>query len=116
MGEGAEVKSVSHGRKRESLRRAFGGINAHLDDPRIVEIMLNPDGQLWVDVLGDEMDSRGRVDPIRALQIIATVAALLETVVTADRPILECELPLDGSRRWSHRWWWPPRSRFARRR
>ncbi|MHB8347885.1 MAG: P-type conjugative transfer ATPase TrbB [Acidiferrobacterales bacterium] len=98
MGEGMEVSSVAHGRKRESLRRAFGAIHVHLDDPQIVEIMLNPDGQLWVEALGGEMEARGRVDPIRARQIIATVAALLDTVVTADHPILECELPLDGSR------------------
>ncbi len=98
MSEGMEVGSVAHGRKRESLRRAFGAIHAHLDDPQIVEIMLNPDGQLWVEALGGEMEARGRVDPIRARQIIATVAALLDTVVTADHPILECELPLDGSR------------------
>lgn len=98
MGDEGEVKQVSQGRKRESLRRAFGAIHAHLEDPRIVEIMLNPDGQLWVEALGGEMETRGRVDPIRALQIIATVAALLDTVVTADRPLLECELPLDGSR------------------
>ncbi|MHB1691379.1 MAG: P-type conjugative transfer ATPase TrbB, partial [Thiomonas sp.] len=33
-----------------------------------------------------------------ALTIVNTVAAMLDAVVTPDRPILECELPLDGSR------------------
>jgi type IV secretion system protein VirB11 len=34
----------------------------------------------------------------QAEALIATVAAEMQTVITADRPILECELPIDGSR------------------
>jgi type IV secretion system protein VirB11 len=60
--------------------------------------MLNPDGSLWVDRLGAGMARIGDIDAVRALTIIATVAAILDTVVTQDCPILECELPLDGSR------------------
>jgi type IV secretion system protein VirB11 len=69
-----------------------------LDDPKIVEIMLNPDGTLWVDRLGEGMQQTGRIDAVRALTIVNTVAAMLDTVVTPQQPILECELPLDGSR------------------
>lgn len=69
-----------------------------LADPQVVEIMLNPDGSLWTDRLGAGMARVGDIDAVRALTIIATVAAVLDTVVTQDRPILECELPLDGSR------------------
>jgi type IV secretion system protein VirB11 len=69
-----------------------------LQDPKIVEVMLNPDGKLWIDELGGSMSCVLQVDPIRARTILDTVAAILETVITPDSPILECELPLDGSR------------------
>jgi P-type conjugative transfer ATPase TrbB len=39
-----------------------------------------------------------QIDRVRAMSIVATVAAMLGTTVTPDNPILECELPLDGSR------------------
>lgn len=86
-------------REVEALRRALGGeILGALEDPGVIEVMLNPDGSLWEDRLGAGMARIGQVDAVRALTIVNTVAAMLETVVTADRPILECELPLDGSR------------------
>ena len=69
-----------------------------LEDPLVIEIMLNPDGTLWVDRLGVGMVCTGKVEAVRALTIVNTVAAMLDTVVTAEHPILECELPLDGSR------------------
>jgi type IV secretion system protein VirB11 len=89
----------SRARQIEALRRAMGPeILVPLDDPQVVEVMLNPDGTLWVDRLGAGMVCTGSIDAVRALTIINTVAAMLDTVVTPERPILECELPLDGSR------------------
>jgi type IV secretion system protein VirB11 len=89
----------THARQSEALRRAMGAdILGPLEDPNVVEIMLNPDGTLWVDRLGAGMVCTGKVEAVRALTIVNTVAAMLDTVVTAQHPILECELPLDGSR------------------
>ena len=88
-----------HDRQSEALRRAMGSeILNPLGDPQVVEIMLNPDGSLWVDRLGAGMQRVASIEPVRALTIVNTVAAMLDAVVTPDRPILECELPLDGSR------------------
>ena len=88
-----------HDRQSEALRRAMGSeILDPLGDPQVVEIMLNPDGSLWVDRLGAGMERVAGIEPVRALTIVNTVAAMLDAVVTPDRPILECELPLDGSR------------------
>ena len=88
-----------HDRQSEALRRAMGSeILDPLGDPQVVEIMLNPDGLLWVDRLGAGMQRVASIEPVRALTIVNTVAAMLDAVVTPDRPILECELPLDGSR------------------
>ena len=93
------AQQLTHARQSEALRRAMGvEILAPLDDPKVVEIMLNPDGTLWVDRLGEGMQQTRRIDAVRALTIVNTVAAMLDTVVTPERPILECELPLDGSR------------------
>ena len=89
----------AHDRQSEALRRAMGSeILDPLGDPQVVEIMLNPDGSLWVDRLGAGMERVASIEPVRALTIVNTVAAMLDAVVTPDRPILECELPLDGSR------------------
>ena len=91
--------NLTHARQSEALRRAMGAeILEPLRDPQVVEVMLNPDGTLWVDRLGADMQCTGAIDPVRALTIINTVAAMLEMVVTPEHPILECELPLDGSR------------------
>ncbi|BAP89068.1 putative conjugal transfer protein trbB [Burkholderiales bacterium GJ-E10] len=86
-------------RQIEALRRALGfDILQALEDPAIIEIMANPDSSLWVDELGVGMRRIGAIDPVRAMSIVSTVAAMLDTVVTPASPILECELPLDGSR------------------
>jgi len=86
-------------RSDDALRRALGSdILAALADDQVVEIMLNPSGDLWTDSHADGMQCIGKVDRVRAMSIVATVAAMLGTTVTADNPILECELPLDGSR------------------
>ena len=90
---------TSKARQTEALRRALGvQILDFLGDPRVVEVMLNPDGTLWVERLGAGMERAGEVPAVQALTIINTVASMLDTVVTPECPILECELPLDGSR------------------
>ncbi|MEJ2631543.1 MAG: P-type conjugative transfer ATPase TrbB [Acidihalobacter sp.] len=86
-------------RQREALRRQLGAeLLGWLEDESIVEIMLNPDGRLWVDVLGEGMQCRGRMDAVRGQMVMDTVAAMLDRVVTENEPVLEGELPLDGSR------------------
>ena len=40
----------AQGRRRQMLRTAFGAtIAAALADPAVLEVMLNPDGKLWID-------------------------------------------------------------------
>jgi P-type conjugative transfer ATPase TrbB len=88
-----------HRRSDDALRRALGAdILAALADEQVVEIMLNPAGDLWTDSHANGMHCIGQIDRVRAMSIVATVAAMLGTTVTPDNPILECELPLDGSR------------------
>ena len=69
-----------------------------LNDPKTVEIMLNADGKLWQEKLGDKMRCIGTLSASRGEAIIKTIAGYHGKEVTRFKPILEGELPLDGSR------------------
>jgi type IV secretion system protein TrbB len=69
-----------------------------LHESDVVELMLNADGTVWVDRLGQPMQPAGTMAAATAESFIATVASTLRGTVTRENPILECELPLDGSR------------------
>ena len=85
---------------REKLIRELGTpITSALDDPQVVEIMVNPDGAVWYDVLGQGMHDTGhRFSPSRVENMIKTIAAILDRIVDAEHPTLQGELPIDGSR------------------
>lgn len=86
-------------RAGQKLERELGEqVLSCLKDPEVIEIMLNPDGVLWVERMGRPMARLGLMPPHRAEAAMATIAALHKTTITRDNPILECELPLDGSR------------------
>jgi type IV secretion system protein TrbB len=45
-----QSEAISRGAR--TLRTAFGpAIARFLDDPAVIEVMLNPDGRLWIDRL-----------------------------------------------------------------
>ncbi len=81
------------------IRREFGDeiINI-LNDDKTIELMLNSDGKLWVEKLGSDMECWGNFPESKAKSIINSVASFLDTTANSDNPILECELPIDGSR------------------
>src|SRR4030088_680269 len=86
-------------RQLEKLRRDCGGeFLIALEDSKTIEIVLNADGILWQERLGEGMRGIGGMKPSRAEAIIRTVASMLGVIVRWDRPLLEGELPLDGSR------------------
>jgi len=87
-------------RKEDALSRALGQeILQPLQDPSVIEILLNPDGVIWIEKLGGhQLIPVGQINHVRAMSIISTVASILEMSVTVAHPILECELPSDGSR------------------
>ncbi len=86
-------------RVQEKLRRELGQlVCGFLAEADVVEIALNPDGRLWVERLGQEMMPVGTMSASQAESLMTTVAAALRTTITRDTPILECELPFDGSR------------------
>ena len=69
-----------------------------IDDPKVVEIMLNSDGKLWVEKLGEGMVNYATMPEANALSLLQTVASFHGKIISSDVPILECEFPLDGSR------------------
>ncbi len=71
---------------------------ATLRDPSTVEVMLNADGRLWCERLGQGMACIGTVQPARAEAIIKTVAGFHRKEITRQSPYLDGEFPLDGSR------------------
>jgi type IV secretion system protein TrbB len=86
-------------RQLEKLRRDFGDLFlAALADPDTVEILLNPDGTLWHERLGEEPKQIGSMTHAKADAVLRTIAACLHTTITREKPTIECELPLDGSR------------------
>ncbi len=82
------------------LRTAFGpSILRHLEDPEIVEVMLNPDGRLWVDRLKQGLADTGEMlPPADGERIIRLVAHHVGTEVHSDNPRVSAELPETGER------------------
>ena len=66
-----------------------------LEDPEVLEIMLNPDGSLWYDGVRG-MKKVGRVTRIKAESIIMDVSGILGKETHSANPILEGEFPLGG--------------------
>ena len=81
------------------LRRELGEtVLRALADGRTEDLVLNPDSRLWVKRQGEGFQCIGEMPPAQAQTAMGTIAAQKGTVINHDRPILETELPIDGSR------------------
>ncbi len=91
-------ETLSAERRRAMLRTAMGpAIAAALADPIVIEIMVNPDGALRLDRLGEgRIDTGTRYDPAQVERIIRLVASHARTEVHAASPIVSAELPPHG--------------------
>lgn len=86
-------------RLARKLRAELGGaVLDALADPAVIEVMLNPSGDLWVERLGEGMEVVGSMSAANAGALLGTVASSLNTTITRERPVVEGELILDGSR------------------
>lgn len=94
------IPSLSFDRRRAMLRTAMGpAIADALADPRVIEVMVNPDGVLRLDVLGEGRVATGvTLDAAQVERIIRLVAAHARAEVHGDAPIVSAELPphIDG--------------------
>lgn len=82
------------------LRTALGpAIATFLEDPVVVEVMLNPDGRLWIDRLSEGLADTGeRLVPEDGERIIRLVAHHVGAEVHSGSPRVSAELPGTGER------------------
>jgi P-type conjugative transfer ATPase TrbB len=93
-----QSEAVSRGARM--LRTALGpAIAAFLEDPAIVEVMLNPDGRLWIDRLSTGLADTGeRLSAADGERIVRLVAHHVGAEVHAGAPRVSAELPETGER------------------
>ncbi|MEZ5934806.1 MAG: P-type conjugative transfer ATPase TrbB [Alphaproteobacteria bacterium] len=87
-------------RQSRMLKTAMGpAIAAALEDPAVVEILLNPDGHLWLDRRGEGRVMTGTaMTPADAERIIRLVASHVQVECHAEQPVVSAELPESGER------------------
>ena len=91
---------TNESRRRElaQLRSGLGKVVlSALDEPATVEVLLNADGRLWHERLGESMEEAGNMSPGQAEAFLRCLASILKTTITRENPILDGELP-DGCR------------------
>lgn len=94
------IRTEAISRGARMLRTAFGpAIARFLEDPAIVEVMLNPDGRLWIDRLSSGLADTGETMPASdGERIIRLVAHHVGAEVHAANPRISAELPETGER------------------
>jgi P-type conjugative transfer ATPase TrbB len=82
------------------LRTALGpAIATFLQDSSVVEVMLNPDGRLWIDRLKGGLEDTGeRLSPADGERIVRLVAHHVGAEVHPASPRVSAELPETGER------------------
>ena len=99
MPESATGQNEQSQRLEVKLRRELGDtILSLLDDDAVEDIVLNPDSTLWVKQMGSGFTRVGQMSGSQAVCAMNTIASMRSMVLNYERPVLETELPLDGSR------------------
>ncbi len=94
------IRSEASSRGARMLRTALGDeIAGWLDEPPVIEVMLNPDGRLWVDRLGEGLcATECRMNAADGERIIRLVAHHVGAEVHSGAPRVSAELPEGGER------------------
>jgi P-type conjugative transfer ATPase TrbB len=100
MAGALSLKAEATSRGARMLRTALGpAIATWLEDPVVVEVMLNPDGHLWVDRLTEGLADTGeRLSAADGERIVRLVAHHVGAEVHPFSPRLSAELPESGER------------------
>ena len=88
------------GRQRIMLQTAMGStITTALTDPAVIEVMVNPDGKLWLDRHGlGRVDTGQQLGAAEAERVIRLVASHTGQECNSGRPVVSAELPGTGER------------------
>ncbi len=94
------IQGQASSRGARMLRTALGPeIAAWLEDASVIEVMLNPDGRLWIDRLGAGIaDTGSGMSAADGERIIRLVAHHVGAEVHAKAPRVSAELPDTGER------------------
>lgn len=94
------LRTEARTRGSRMLRSALGiAIIGWLDDPAVTEVMLNPDGHIWVDRMGEGLSDTGAsLSATDGERIIRLVAHHVGVEVHAGAPRVSAELPDTGER------------------
>ncbi len=97
---GINHKQATVDRAARMLRTALGpAISTLLQDPSVVEVMLNPDGRIWVDRLSAGLADTGEIlSAADGERIVRLVAHHVGVEVHARSPRVSAELPETGER------------------
>jgi Flp pilus assembly CpaF family ATPase len=99
MPELTSVNNEQYQRLEVKIRRELGEtILGLLDNEAVEDIVLNPDSTLWVKQMGSGFRHAGQMSASQAVCAMNTIASMRSMVLNYERPVLETELPLDGSR------------------
>lgn len=98
MSDRISSRSISADRAYAMLQSAMGpDIAAALADPLTQEVMVNPDGRLRIDRLGEGCSDTGiTIASSQSERIIRLVASHIRAEVTRESPIVSAELPPHG--------------------
>jgi type IV secretion system protein VirB11 len=82
------------------LRRELGPfIVAALENPDVLEICANSDGRIWIEETENRLyDTEEGITPENLTAALGTIAAMNGMEINESNSVLECSLPLDGSR------------------
>jgi len=96
-----------HDRFIDMLKTALGStICEKIQDPRVIEIMHNPNGTLFIDYLGQGIiKEASSLSPMQAENILKLVASYRNAVINDQQPEIATELPLLNAR---FQGWLPP--------
>lgn len=74
-------------------------IDALLGDPSVTDILINPDGRVWVERIGAGLSEVAiTFTPARTVSLIKTVATMIEARADQHYPVLDAKLPGSGAR------------------
>ncbi len=81
-------------RRSAALYSALAPLLVFLNDERVIEIMLNADGAVWIDVVGEGMRRTDvRLSPVDAERMLRLVASEMSFELTSASPALSAKLP-----------------------
>ncbi|MEW5250907.1 P-type conjugative transfer ATPase TrbB [Microbulbifer discodermiae] len=91
--------SESDLRLQAKLKRELGPVICEaLECDNVLEIMVNPDGKLWIEKFGSSPNIAGELPASHIRSILGTIAASIESACNRENPVVEGVLPIGGHR------------------